>query len=79
MKFRVYVSFKNGILDPEAEAIKKTITGLGFNNIKTLSRGKFFDIEMNSSNVSNKEIIKNISNEILSNPIIENFQIKKID
>ena len=25
MKYRVYVFFKNGILDPEAEAIKKKL------------------------------------------------------
>ena len=30
MKFRVYVSFKKGILDPEAEAIKQTIKNMQF-------------------------------------------------
>ena len=30
MKYRVYVFFKNGILDPEAEAIKKTLHTSGF-------------------------------------------------
>ena len=44
MKFRVYVSFKKGILDPEAEAIKQTIKNMGTNSIQNLIKGKFFDI-----------------------------------
>ena len=34
MIFRVYVNFKDGILDPEAEAIKQTIANMGL-NLKT--------------------------------------------
>ena len=36
MKFRVYVKFKDGILDPEAEAIKQTIKNMGSKSIKNL-------------------------------------------
>ena len=76
MIFRVYVNFKPGILDPEAEAIKKTISNIGFKSVKNLLKGKFFDIEV----VENKdytEEIEKISKELLSNPIIENFKIIK--
>ena len=49
MIYRVYVEFKPGILDPEAEAIK-TIIQLGYKNLKKVSKGKFFDIELSSKN-----------------------------
>ena len=78
MKFRVYVSFKEGVLDPEAEAIKKTLDNLGFSEIKKLSRGKFFDINIKDKCENKESIIKKISDEILSNPIIENFKIEKL-
>ena len=42
MKFRVYVNFKDGILDPEAEAIKQTILNMGSKSIKNVIKGKFF-------------------------------------
>tara|TARA_Y100000766_G_C18664748_1_gene486962 strand:- start:181 stop:414 length:234 start_codon:yes stop_codon:yes gene_type:complete len=73
MKFRVYVSFKPGILDPEAEAIKKTIVNIGFKSLKKIEKGKFFDIEVEEKNMLSK--IEKISRELLSNPIIENFKI----
>tara|TARA_B100000989_G_scaffold293098_1_gene269977 strand:- start:310 stop:546 length:237 start_codon:yes stop_codon:yes gene_type:complete len=78
MKFRVYVSFKEGVLDPEAEAIKKTLDTLGFKEIKKLSKGKFFNIEIKDNSKNKEDIVEKISDEILSNPIIENFKIEKL-
>ncbi len=79
MKFRIFVSLRKGILDPEAEEIKKTIQNLGYNNIKNISKGKFFDIEVNNAKEeNNKKKISSISNELLANPVIENFKIIKL-
>ena len=76
MKFRVYVSFKKGILDPEAEAIKQTIKNMGSKSIQSLIKGKFFDIEVKNDKDYFKEIEK-ISKNLLSNPVIEKFKIVK--
>ena len=76
MKFRVYVSFKKGILDPEAEAIKQTIKNMGSNSIQNLIKGKFFDIEVKDDKEYKNEIEK-ISENLLSNPVIEKFKIVK--
>ncbi|MEE2695224.1 MAG: phosphoribosylformylglycinamidine synthase subunit PurS [Pseudomonadota bacterium] len=76
MIYRVYVNFKSGILDPEAEAIKKTILNMGFKSLQNLSKGKFFDIEIKNNSDGLKEIEK-ISRDLLSNPVIENFKIIK--
>ena len=76
MKFRVYVSFKKGILDPEAEAIKQTIKNMGSDSIQSLIKGKFFDIKVRNDKDYLKEIEK-ISENLLSNPVIEKFKIVK--
>jgi len=76
MKFRVYVSFKKGILDPEAEAIKQTIKNMGSNSIQNLIKGKFFDIVVKDDKDYLNEIEK-ISENLLSNPVIEKFKIVK--
>tara|TARA_B100001057_G_C22176360_1_gene691446 strand:- start:3 stop:239 length:237 start_codon:yes stop_codon:yes gene_type:complete len=77
MKFRVYVSFRTGILDPEAEAIKKTIKNIGYDQVENLSRGKFFNIEVKKGTKNPNKVINKISDEILSNPIVEKFKIEK--
>ena len=52
---------------------------MGHKNVINLSRGRFFDLEINSSNKDSRKIVKEISQEILSNPIIENFKIDVVD
>ena len=76
MIFRVYVNFKDGILDPEAEAIKQTIANMGLKSVKNLVKGKFFDIEV-EDNKNHLSEIEKISKDLLANPIIENFKIVK--
>ena len=76
MIFRVYVNFKDGILDPETEAIKQTIANMGSKSIKNLIKGKFFDIEVDNKKNHLKEI-ERISKDLLTNPVIENFKIVK--
>ena len=76
MKFRVYVNFKEGILDPEAEAIKQTIKNMGSDSVQSLIKGKFFDIEVKNDKDYLNEIEK-ISESLLSNPVIEKFKIVK--
>ena len=76
MKFRVYVNFKEGILDPEAEAIKQTIKNMGSDSVQSLIKGKFFDIEVKDDKDYLNEIEK-ISENLLSNPVIEKFKIVK--
>lgn len=77
MKFRVFVYYRKGILDPEAETILKTINNMGYENISGASRGKFFDIEINDNSKS-LETIEEIGLKILSNPVIEDFKIEKL-
>ena len=76
MIYRVYINFKKGILDPEAEAIKRTIDSMGYKTVKNISKGKFFDIEISSSKNTLGDLEK-ISSDLLSNPVIENFKIIK--
>ncbi len=70
------VNFKPGILDPEAEAIKKTLKNMGYKSVRQIVKGKFFDIEVKDGKDYLKDIEK-ISKDLLSNPVIENFKIIK--
>ena len=52
---------------------------MGHKNIINISKGSFFDIEVSKSEKNSKKIVKKISQEVLSNPIIENFTIDVLD
>ena len=56
---KIYVRYKPGISDPESINILSALDKLGFENAKSLSTGKFFELEIESKD------LKSAKNEIL--------------
>ncbi|MGD9650627.1 MAG: phosphoribosylformylglycinamidine synthase subunit PurS [Dongiaceae bacterium] len=74
MKIRVYVTLKDGVLDPQGVAIEKSLQHLGHNNIKGARVGKIIDLEIGESDRKKAEgEIKIMCEKLLANTVIENF------
>ena len=73
----VYVKLKEGVLDPQGLTIKKALEKLGYQNVKEVRSGKFFEIvfDSNGSKPSAK-FLNEISDKPLANPVIEKFEIE---
>ena len=50
MKARVFITLKNGVLDPQGKAIGHALNGLGFGSVGEVRQGKVIDLELNGSN-----------------------------
>ena len=77
MKARVTIMLKDGVLDPQGEAIKQALTSLEYNNVNSVRQGKVLDLELNES--SEEAAIDNIQEmceKLLANTVIENYEIK---
>ena len=46
MKVTVTVMLKNGVLDPQGEAVKSALVGLGFFDVKGVRQGKVIELEL---------------------------------
>jgi phosphoribosylformylglycinamidine synthase len=78
MKARVHVSLKPSVLDPQGQAISKALHSLGHKEISEVRVGKYFDIEL-APGATPQELeakLHSISQEVLSNPVIEDFQVE---
>ena len=76
MKIKVIVTLKNGVLDPQGKAIQQTLNGMGFENVKEVRQGKYFDIEVNENDeVKAKSKVEDMCEKLLANLVIENFKI----
>jgi len=76
MKIKVIVTLKNGVLDPQGKAIQQTLNGMGFENVKEVRQGKYFDIEVNENDeVKAKSKVEDMCKKLLANLVIENFKI----
>ena len=76
MKFSVTVTLKKDVLDPQGKVVSQTLKNMGYNNIISIRQGKFFEIELNETDKEKaKGIIKEISEKLLSNTVIEDYKI----
>ena len=76
MKIKVIVTLKNGVLDPQGKAIQQTLNGMGFENVKEVRQGKYFDIEVNTSDEKNAKVkVEEMCKKLLANLVIEDYKI----
>ena len=46
MKAKIYINYKDGILDPEGTTISKALDSMGINSIEDLSVGKCIEVDL---------------------------------
>ena len=77
MKARVTIRLKDGVLDPQGEAIKQALTSLEYNKVNSVRQGKVIDLELNeSSEEAAIDSIQEMCEKLLANTVIENYEIK---
>ena len=77
MKARITVMLKDGVLDPQGEAIKQALTSLEYNKVNSVRQGKVIDLELSeSSEEAAIDSIQEMCEKLLANTVIENYEIK---
>jgi phosphoribosylaminoimidazole-succinocarboxamide synthase len=73
----VFVHSRKNILNPESKAILEGLQVLGHANVKTLSAGKRFMIKLEAdSMVAAEQELRRIAGDVLSNPVIEDYELR---
>ena len=76
MKIKIIVTLKNGVLDPQGKAIQQTLNGMGFNDVKDVRQGKYFDSDINETDEAKaKSKVDEMCKKLLANLVIEDYEI----
>jgi phosphoribosylformylglycinamidine synthase len=76
MKARVLVRPKDGILDPQGEAVMRSLQKLGF-EVGSVRVGRVIDVELEASDESDARAqVERMCSELLANPLIESYQVR---
>ena len=79
MKARVFVTLKNGVLDPQGKAIEGALKSLGVTGVASVRQGKVFDIELDGADKAKaEELLKQAADKLLANTVIENYRVEVI-
>lgn len=86
-KVRIHISLKNGVLDPQAKAISHALDSLGFTGVRGVRMIKTIELDLDESSdlgksggeSSNEDALqkaKEMSETLLANPVIEDYEIE---
>ena len=75
MKAKVYVTLKNGVLDPQGQAIEKALSHNNLDDIQSVRMGKFFEVEVKEGGEGQ---LKEACEKLLANTVIENYEIEMV-
>jgi phosphoribosylformylglycinamidine synthase len=77
MQVEVRIKLKEQVLDPQGEAIRRMLTGLGYAEVGQVRVGKLMllDIEGDDPGVVRARV-EGACREVLANPVIEEFEVR---
>lgn len=77
MKARVYVTLKNGVLDPQGQAVGRTLARLGYDEVKDVRIGKYVEIEVQDGDrEAVHKRVEDMCRRLVANTVIEDFRIE---
>lgn len=76
-KKTVYVTLKDGVLDPQGVTIHKALQQMGYGDIVSVRSGKFFELEIKDGADDIDRQVDEVCSKLLANPVIEKYEIKR--
>jgi len=71
VKARVLVRPKDGILDPQGQAVERALPALGFAGVSNVHVGRLIELD-----VEDPDKLPEMCEQLLSNPLIEDYEIQ---
>ena len=76
MKISAIVTLKKDVLDPQGKVVHQALNGMGFNNIKEVRQGKYFEIDIDEKDKKKaEEKAEDMCKKLLANLVIEDYKI----
>ena len=80
MKATIYISLKNGVLDPQGKAIENALGQLGFDGVDNVRQGKMIELELADTDANQaRDRLQEMCEKLLANTVIENYDIRLDD
>jgi phosphoribosylformylglycinamidine synthase subunit PurS len=77
MRVKIFVSLKNGVLDPQGKAIERSLHTLGYTEVQDVRAGKYLELNLEaSSRAAAEDRIREMCDKLLANPVIEDYRFE---
>lgn len=77
MKARVHVMLKNGVLDPQGEAVRHALGSLGFDGVNGVRQGKVIELDLAETDEAEaRKTVTEMCEKLLANTVIESYSVE---
>jgi phosphoribosylformylglycinamidine synthase len=77
MHVKIFISFKEGVLDPQGKAVERSLHSLGYEEVRDVRMGKYLEIELEASSRAAAEArVREMCDKLLANPVIEDYRFE---
>ena len=77
MKARVQIMLKDGVLDPQGEAVRHALGTLGFGGVEGVRQGKVIELDLSETDRAKAEAAaKAMCEKLLANTVIESYRVE---
>jgi phosphoribosylformylglycinamidine synthase PurS subunit len=77
IRARVFVTLKPSVFDPQGTTVTEALHTLGYDAVKDVRQGKYFELEVDAPNADEAErIVADAADKLLANPVIESYRIE---
>ena len=88
MRARVYVTLKPSVFDPQGRVVADALVTLGYQDVKDVRQGKFFEVEIDGKDAANANLsaealrakaearVTEMADKLLANPVIESYRVE---
>ncbi|MBU2357799.1 phosphoribosylformylglycinamidine synthase subunit PurS [Loktanella sp. M215] len=74
MKANVHVMLKDGVLDPQGEAVRHALGAMGFDGVNGVRQGKVIALDL--ADGTSEAAIAEMCEKLLANTVIESYRIE---
>ena len=79
MKARVHIMMKNGVLDPQGEAVRHALATLGFEGVEGVRKGKVIELDLiETERAAAEKRVGEMCDKLLANTVIETYHVEFI-
>ena len=77
MKARVHIMLKEGVLDPQGEAVARALGAMGFDGIEGVRQGKLIEIDLSAPDAdAARAKVERMCESLLANTVIETYSVE---
>jgi phosphoribosylformylglycinamidine synthase subunit PurS len=74
MRARVLIRPKEGILDPQGQAVERALPALGFEGVSNVRVGRLVELD-----VDDPSRVREMCERLLANPLIEDYEVLVVE